>query len=246
MIRKIITLLILISSFSSISQNTYDFEGRLTSDQTFDKEGNLERTQKYFYNIDALTHELWYNSEDKLVVRYNYNKIGNVIEIIKYSPWEKEVTITDREGYYYDKKNMLIFSLYTDSYAEVTEKIYNSRIEEMHKIHYNKKITVESILKSRKDGQHYKHNKGYQLVRYTNNVIKEEGFYENKMKEGYWVYYYNNGETKEEGVYYMGEKNETWSEFNKEGNQMKQSEWYDGNLQSEICWDKNNKRIKCK
>jgi len=246
MIRKIITLLILISSFSSISQNTYDFEGRLTSDHTLDKEGKIIVTKNYFYNIDELTHELWYNSEDKLVVRYNYNKIGNVIEIIKYSPWKKEKTITDREGYYYDKNNILIFSLYTDSYEEITEKIYNSRGEEIHKIHYNKKITVESILKSRKEGGNFKQSKGFQIIRHPNNVIKEEGFYENKMKEGYWVYYYNNGETREEGVYYMGEKNETWGEYNREGNQLRESVWYDGNLQSEICWDKNNKRIKCK
>ena len=135
----------------SISQNTYDFEGRLTSDHTLDKEGKIIVTRNYFYSLDALTHELWYNSENKLAVRYNYNKAGNVSEIIKYSPWQKEATITDREEYYYDKNNILIFSLYTDSYAEITEKIYNSRGEEIHKIHFNKKITVASILKSKKE-----------------------------------------------------------------------------------------------
>ena len=98
----------------------------------------------------------------------------------------------------------------------------------------------------KKEGKYFKASKGYKLVKYPNNVIKEEGFYENSMKQGFWVYYYNNGETKEEGVYYMGEKNETWVEYNREGNQLRESVWYDGNLQSEICWDKNNKRIKCK
>ena len=91
------------------SQNTYDFEGRLTSDHTLDKEGKIIVTRNYFYSSDALTHELWYNHENILAVRYNYNKEGNVSEIIKYSPWEKEVTITDREEYYYDKNN--IFSI---------------------------------------------------------------------------------------------------------------------------------------
>tara|TARA_B110000902_G_scaffold96242_1_gene113784 strand:- start:774 stop:1511 length:738 start_codon:yes stop_codon:yes gene_type:complete len=245
MIRKLLILL-MFTPLLIFSQNTYDFEGRLTSDHTLDKEGKIIVTRNYFYSSDALTHELWYNHENILAVRYNYNKEGNVSEIIKYSPWEKEVTITDREEYYYDKNNILIFSLYTDSYAEITEKIYNSRGEEIHKIHFNKKITVASILESKKEGEYYKNNKGYKSDRYPNNVIKEEGFYENSMKEGYWVYYYNNGETREEGVYYMGEKNETWSEYNKEGNLIKESKWYDGNLQSEICWDKNNKRIKCK
>ena len=230
----------------SLGQNTYDYKGRVTSDQTFNKEGKLTVTREYFYDIDALTHELWYNAESKLLVRYNYNKKGNVSEIIKYSPWVKEIVITDKEIYYYNKNELLIFSLYTD-YESVIEKIYNSRGDDIQKIYHQGKTTIESILKDKKkEGGYYKSSKGYELVKYPNNIIKEEGFYENTMKEGFWVYYYNNGETKEEGVYYMGEKNETWYEYDKEGNPIRESKWFDGNFQSEICWDKNNNRTSCK
>ena len=224
-------------------QNTYDYNDRLTSDQTFNKQGELIVTRKYFYDIDVLSHELWYDPNNKLLVRYNYNKKGHTNEIIKYSPWEKEITIIGSEKYYYGNDELLIFSIYNDN-ETLTEKIYNSRGDEIHKIYHPEKTTAESILK--KEGKYFESSEGYKLVRYPNNSIKEEGFYENSMKQGFWVYYYNNGESKEEGVYYMGEKNETWTEFNQDGNLIRESEWYDGYLQREICWDKINKIIKCK
>jgi hypothetical protein len=244
MIKKLFTLL-LFSPLFTLSQNTYDYTGRVTSDQSFNKDGELTVTRKYFYSPKNLTHELWYNSENKLLVRYNYNKSGNVKEIIKYSPWENEIIITDKEIYYYDNKGVLIFSLYTDT-KTIIEKTYNSRGDDIHKMNHKEKVTIESILKNKKQGEYYNQNKGYKSVKYSNNVIKEEGFYENKMKEGLWVYYYNNGETHEEGIYYMGEKNETWFEYDKTGNLTRESVWYDGNLQSEVCWDRNNKRTRCK
>jgi len=227
----------------TFGQYTFDYNDRLISDQNYNKDGELTVTRKYFYEIDLLTHELWYNPDNKLVVRYNYNKTGNLSEIIKYSPWKKEIIITEKEIYYYGNNEQLIFSLYT--YNEtITEKIYNSRGDDIHKIHHPEKTTIEGILK--KEGKYFKASKGYKLVKYPNNVIKEEGFYEKSMKEGYWIYYYNNGETKEEGVYYMGERNETWLEYNTDGNLIRESQWFDGSLQSEMCWDKNNKRTKCK
>ena len=241
LMRNLIILIFL--PLFTFGQNTYDYNDRLTSDQTFNKDGELTVTRKYFYDIDVLTHELWYNQNNKLLVRYNYNKMGNTSEIIKYSPWKKEIIIIEREKYYYSNNELLIFSIYTGN-ETLIEKIYNSRGDDIHKIYHPDKTTIESILK--KEGKYFKASKGYKLVKHPNNIIKEEGFYENSMKQGFWVYYYNNGEAKEEGVYYMGEKNETWSEYSNEGNLIRESEWYDGYLQSEICWDKNNKRTKCK
>ena len=228
----------------TFGQNIYDSNGRAVSDQTFDEDGNLTVTRKYFYDIDALTHELWYNAESKLLVRYNYNKTGSVSEIIKYSPWRTELTITDKEVYCYNKNELLVFSLYTD-FEMIIEKLYNSRGDDIHKIYHPEKTTIESVLKNKKEGNYFKFNKGYKAVKYPNNIIKEEGFYENAMKEGFWIYYHNNGESKEEGVYYMGEKNEAWVEYDKAGNQIRESNWYDGNLQNESCWE-NNKRVRCK
>ena len=240
---RLLFLFVCLISIFSFGQNTYDYNDRLISDQNFNKDGELTVTRKYFYNIDVLSHELWYNPDNKLVVRYNYNETGNVIEIIKYSPWKKEIAITEKEIYYYDSKEQLIFSLYTDNQT-ITEKIYNSRGDDIHKIYHQEKTTIESILK--KEGKYFKASKGYKLVKYPSNVIKEEGFYENSMKQGFWVYYHNNGEAKEEGIYYMGEKNEIWSEYTKDGNLIRESEWFDGFLQNEICWDINYKRTKCK
>ena len=241
-----IKYLIIILNFLSLltfGQNTYDYNDRLISDQNFNKDGELTVTRKYFYNADQLTHELWYNPDKKLVVRYNYNETGNVSEIIKYSPWKKEIIITENEIYYYGNNEQLTFSLY--NYKEtLIEKIYNSRGDDIHKIYHPDKTTIESVLK--KEGKYFNASKGYKLVKYPNNVIKEEGFYENSMKQGFWVYYHNNGEAKEEGVYYMGEKNEIWSEYTTEGNLIRESEWFDGFLQNEICWDINYKITKCK
>ena len=240
---KKILLILLCLPLIGLGQNTYDHKDRLTSDQNFNKDGELTLTRKYFYEVDQLTHELWYNPNNKLLVRYNYNKTGNTSEIIKYSPWKKEIIVIEREKYYYGNNELLIFSIYTDNQTLI-EKIYNSRGDDIHKIFHPKKTTIESVLK--KEGKYFKASKGYKLVNYPNNVIKEEGFYENSMKQGFWVYYYNNGEAKEEGVYYMGERNETWSEYTKDGKLIRESEWFDGSLQSEICWDKSNKRTKCK
>ena len=240
---KKLIIILLCLPLIGFGQNTYDYNDRLTSDQTFNKEGELTVTRKYFYDIDVLSHELWYNNNNKLLVRYNYNKKGNTSEIIKYSPWKKEIIIIESEKYYYGNNELLIFSIFDDN-ETLTEKIYNSRGDDIHKIFHPKKTTIESILK--KEGKYFKASEGYKLVNYPNNVIKEEGFYENSLREGFWVYYYNNGEAKEEGVYYMGEKNETWSEYSKEGNLIRESEWYDGYFQSEKCWDKSNKRTKCK
>ena len=239
-------ILIILFFFPLISfcQKTYDNRGRIISDQTFDKENNLSITRNYFYNSNNLTHELWYNSQDKLVVRYNYNINGDLDEIIKYSPWVDDIIVTDREKYYYNKKNRLIFSIYNNNQL-FTEKIYNSRGDEIYIIHHDNDLKIKKILDSRKSGEYYFQNKGYKSITYSNNVIKEEGFYERSKKEGYWIYYHNNGETKEEGVYYMGEKNETWMEYNMNGEIIRESIWYDGNLQNEVCYDLNNKKIRC-
>ena len=216
---RLLFLFVCFISIASIGQNTYDSNDRLISDQTFNKDGELSLTRKYFYNIDVLTHELWYNPNNKLLVRYNYNKTGNTSEIIKYSPWEKEIIIIEREKYYYGNNELLIFSIYTDN-ETIIEKIYNSRGDDIHKIYHPEKTTIESILK--KEGKYFKASKGYKLVRYPNNLMKEEG------------------------IYYMGEKNETWLEYTKDGNLIRKSEWFDGFIQNEICWDINYKRTKCK
>lgn len=243
MIRKLLIILFFIPLLS-ISQNTYDNIGRVTSDQTFDNDGKLIITRNYFYNKNNLTHELWFNNKDKLLVRYNYNQFGDVSEIIKYSPWVENEEITDRESYYYDNRN-LIFSIYSDMQS-ITEKIYNSRGDEIYIIHHNKSITIQDLLSKRRTKTSYIQNKGYKAHYYSNNTLKEEGFYENSLKEGFWVYYYKNGEVKKEGVYYMGKKNEIWIEYNIRGEISRESKWYDGILKNEVCFDKNNIKIRCK
>ena len=67
MIRTLFILLFFLPLLS-ISQNTYDNIGRVTSDQTFDNDGKLIITRNYFYNKNNLTHELWFNNKDKLLV----------------------------------------------------------------------------------------------------------------------------------------------------------------------------------
>ena len=47
MIRKLLILL-MFTPLLVFSQNTYDFEGRLTSDHTLDKEGKIDFSADFF------------------------------------------------------------------------------------------------------------------------------------------------------------------------------------------------------
>ena len=237
--KKIILLFFLFPVF--IFCQEYNTDGNINTYKVYDNSGKLERVQKYIYNGLILEKEKWFDGNGKLIAEYSYNSDEQVNEIIKYSKWSKQKEISEIEKFYYDKNNTLEFSLYFDNVKNITEVLYNSRGDIIHRISHGNTDKKEIL-----NNRNLNKVSVYKKELFSNSVISSEGYYENNKKEGFWVYYYKNGETKKEGTYYMGEKNQIWYFYNENGDLIKESEWFDGQKNSETCWDINGKKINCK
>ena len=53
---------------------------------------------------------------------------------------------------------------------------------------------------------------------YSDNLLKEEGYLHNCLREGLWIFYYQNGKTKREVYYQAGVEHGAWLMWHENGN----------------------------